>query len=117
MLEKLYYPKAREMARQGATRGMIIRKLQDDEQLTRRTAAEIADHVLSAVAMRTRILGAAQSILGLATVGGGVFVFLFWKRHRVAIGMGMFGVILFGIGLVNVTHRRSPSKPRQDEVL
>ena len=110
MREEVLYPMAAEMARRGATRGMIVQKLQKKE-LDELAAGLVADRALRAVATRKRIEGVGVIVAGLAILAaalGSTALF----RGKIPVVLGMFGLIVLGLGISQVTHRaRLPKEP------
>jgi hypothetical protein len=89
-----------EMARRGATRGMIVQRLRQ-ENLDQVSAAELADRALGVVATRKRFQGLGVALLGLvicALAGGAMLAGLV----KIPVVAAMFGVMVFGVGLANV---------------
>jgi len=113
---QVLYPMAAEMARRGATRGMIVQKLQN-EKLDELTANLVADRALRAVATRKRIAGVGVIVAGLAILAAALCSTALF-RSKIPVALGMFGLIVLGLGISQVTHRaRLPkesfsSKPR-----
>lgn len=108
--DQVLYPMAAEMARRGATRGMIVQKLQTEE-LDELTAGLVADRALRAVAIRKRISGLGIIVAGFAILAaalGSTALF----RAKIPIALGMLGLIVLGLGISQVTHRaRLPEEP------
>ncbi len=109
MREQVLYPMAAAMARRGATRGMIVRKLREEE-LDDMTTGLIADDALRAIAVRKRIAGVGIIVVGLGGLAAAWYSTALFLG-KIPVILGMFGLIVLGLGISQVTHRaRLPKK-------
>lgn len=101
--EDLFYPVAANLARQGATRGMILGRLRE-EKLDQWTAERLADRALHEVATKRRFRGFGVCIGGLAIIGVALALLGSLPANLSAV-LGMLGLIIFGLGGADVAHR------------
>jgi len=104
MIEQVYLPQAIKMARQGATRGMIIAKLRG-MQIRGDSAEHIADAAMRVMSQRKRFVGFLQFSGGALIMLAAIALFVL-RLHRMATGVSLAGFIIAGIGLANLLHRR-----------